>query len=502
MTLFKENSTTREHPHLLLENFEDLTQSITCTGQNILIKFNSAEVMDHAIKSWDWVNQEKEDYFYLITHHQHQGCGPDEERAPQKITAIKYNKGPNSLTATLTRESVSWDEAAQNFDFAISNSDSAAIRRLTRRESDIALPPAKKLSWGCLNFVDWSTHGGDRCFMVEPELANQDSDTAVMKAVQKLPDFDETNYDNYAYEWPRPTNQTEVTLVNDPFKSDDGDKFLVVKCTECQLKGSFALETYAQRRDGQQTQLKAKLQPNFSGSLVTNVKFQPNVAEPLLQKDVYTQKLPELSIPISPIAIPGLFTVGPEFVVAPELEAKIKGTMEVDIGFKLATGQASLTFDFQNEDSLVPENWDTIKPEIVFTPKVGTLEVSITPALDVGFRLGVSILAGRVKIGAFAGVKASASNTITFGGDSAGFCQDDPTHPTTGAKMQGEFKIEAGIRNGFEFNGESLWTMLIPNWDLKKTIVGPFKTPELCHGTNNNTPDGVGGDLFTRYKRT
>ncbi|EGX45160.1 hypothetical protein AOL_s00173g261 [Orbilia oligospora ATCC 24927] len=116
MTITKPDA---NHPLILLENFDDLTESITCTDQDskIALKFKSKNAMDTAIKSWDWINQSDNDYFFLFTHHHHTGCGPDEERTSYKITAVTYDK--TTFTTVLTKEKATWNETLQNFEIKI-----------------------------------------------------------------------------------------------------------------------------------------------------------------------------------------------------------------------------------------------------------------------------------------------------------------------------------------------------------------------------------------------
>ncbi|KAK6530720.1 hypothetical protein TWF281_007559 [Arthrobotrys megalospora] len=107
------------HPLILLENFDDLTDSITCSDEDskLALKFKSKDAMDTAIKSWDWINESDNDYFFLFTHHHHTGCGPDEERTSYKITAVNYDKA--TFTTVLTKEKATWNETLQNFEIKI-----------------------------------------------------------------------------------------------------------------------------------------------------------------------------------------------------------------------------------------------------------------------------------------------------------------------------------------------------------------------------------------------
>ncbi|KAF3915773.1 hypothetical protein ABW20_dc0107837 [Dactylellina cionopaga] len=499
MTIFQEDS-NRTHPHVLLENLEGLTKSISCKDQNSIdLEFYTAEALDYAVKTWGWVNQDKEDYFFLITHHHHAGCGPDEERAPQKITAVKSDKTTSTTSLTLTRQRASWDEAAQNFDLKLKNIEPSISNRLAKRFSFFDVP------WSCLLPT---TNIICAVGVIVP--------MTIGKIAEDIKEFEDTKVIHY--EWPE---EKDKSIFNDPFKSDSSDKFLVVKCVDCGISGDLTLNAYATRRGGP-TKFGASLQPNFRASFVLNVVFQPSFAvskdwreelkpktdaikqqlrgnidgalrqslnleldklesgvkEMLKQElnkivDPLKAKLPQISIPLSPLTIPEIATIGPEFVVYPEIEAKVVGQLDFDIGFNFTTGQASVGISFE-EDELHPEidGWSTIQPQGIFKLNNATITASVTPALNAGFFLGVDVL-GKAKIGSFAGFKASISNSLSFGLKSAGFCEDDATHAPEGIELKTEFKLEAGVKSEVEIPGATILNKLIPALDYKTALIGP-----------------------------
>lgn len=62
-------------PIILLEDFEDLTSSIICTGDTIEIKFSDHSDFDYTQEAWSSLQE-----FVLISSHPGGGCNPSDER--------------------------------------------------------------------------------------------------------------------------------------------------------------------------------------------------------------------------------------------------------------------------------------------------------------------------------------------------------------------------------------------------------------------------------------
>ncbi|KAK6507644.1 hypothetical protein TWF481_006070 [Arthrobotrys musiformis] len=107
-----------DHPLLALEDLDSLAESIACREPDITLKFGSKEAMDRAIKAWDWINEAEADYFYLIANHN--GCGPDAERYPYKVIGVQYDH--SALTAKLTTQTTTWEEAVKNHEMWVGSS--------------------------------------------------------------------------------------------------------------------------------------------------------------------------------------------------------------------------------------------------------------------------------------------------------------------------------------------------------------------------------------------
>lgn len=78
MTLYAEDG----RQIVMMERFEGLTKSVDCKGDDgtMSLTFKSQEAFDYACKTWKYINQAPDKTFLLIANHD--GCGPDDERAP------------------------------------------------------------------------------------------------------------------------------------------------------------------------------------------------------------------------------------------------------------------------------------------------------------------------------------------------------------------------------------------------------------------------------------
>lgn len=67
---------------VMMEKFDGLTKSVDCKGDDgtMSLTFKSETAFNHALKTWNFINEAKEKKFLLIANHD--GCGPDDERQP------------------------------------------------------------------------------------------------------------------------------------------------------------------------------------------------------------------------------------------------------------------------------------------------------------------------------------------------------------------------------------------------------------------------------------
>ncbi|KAK6355930.1 hypothetical protein TWF718_000308 [Orbilia javanica] len=116
------------HPLIMMEKFDGLLKDVYCGTQSITLDFQHKDAMDYAIKTWDWVNQDSDDYFFLIANHP--GCGEETQRNPYRVGKVKYDE--EKLRTVLTTESIEWNTLASDFDISLGSA--ALTKRVSKRE--------------------------------------------------------------------------------------------------------------------------------------------------------------------------------------------------------------------------------------------------------------------------------------------------------------------------------------------------------------------------------
>lgn len=119
---------------VMMERFESLTKSVDCKGDDgsMSLTFKSKAAFTHALKTWSFINDAKENHFLLIANHD--GCGRVDERQPYLITGIREN--PATLTTFLTSQPASWSDIAKHFEMDFGHALSQGIRHLKPRDGD------------------------------------------------------------------------------------------------------------------------------------------------------------------------------------------------------------------------------------------------------------------------------------------------------------------------------------------------------------------------------
>ncbi|KAL6719404.1 hypothetical protein ACLMJK_003643 [Lecanora helva] len=97
-----------------MDRFKGLTSAVDCYGDDgsMSLTFKSEKAFNLALQEWSYINEHDDGKFLLIANHD--GCGPDDERAPYIISNIVED--PAALTTHLTAQSVPWGDVASSYD--------------------------------------------------------------------------------------------------------------------------------------------------------------------------------------------------------------------------------------------------------------------------------------------------------------------------------------------------------------------------------------------------
>ncbi|KAK6527591.1 hypothetical protein TWF694_004575 [Orbilia ellipsospora] len=482
-----------KHPLILLEHFDDLTESVTCKDpKTIALKFANKNLMASAIKEWSWVNKASDKYFFLITHHEHEGCGPELQRAPYKVASVSSD--PNSSTATLKVEQATWDETAQNYEMTLGGFGQKE-KPMEKRQLDPSI------------FGDLLGGAAGKAVvevMDNPKGAKQIGEDVVdwfaeslktISSIKLLPKhgpgsvgahfpvgLKHVNDDNLAdlvgdkfVSFDTGDNLKNLTLISDPFPAAGSETF-IVKCEDCYIKGGLNFAAKAVRKEGKLNSLSVKVNPK-------DLSMQLDLSVYGFVQFEKTKEIKLVSVPIAPVGIPYILDFGPKLDIIPGMWFSTGISGGFNVGFKAGfPNSATAELDFMNKDNCKLEGFT---PTFEGVAKSGSSHKDkhlesvsqvvgyIMPALN----FGVQVLGGAADVGAYIGFKPLLAGKMTVGYNEKGFCSPDPKKPA-GIKLEAEAKAQIIFHTGIE--SKVVDTSLIPYFEKTWDITPAHKFGEIC----------------------
>ncbi|KAH0569269.1 hypothetical protein GP486_000025 [Trichoglossum hirsutum] len=114
-----------------MERFAGMLKSVEC-GDNIVLVFNTEAAFQYAIHAWDWVNEQTNHSFLMISNHP--ACGPDSQRQPYYVYGVHYDE--LNFTVYLHAIKRSWSEVAHTFDLNIGQAGPPSELRPRQQQSN------------------------------------------------------------------------------------------------------------------------------------------------------------------------------------------------------------------------------------------------------------------------------------------------------------------------------------------------------------------------------
>ncbi|KAF3901794.1 hypothetical protein AA313_de0205460 [Arthrobotrys entomopaga] len=468
-----------KHPVITLEKFDSLTKGIRCSGDSLILQFTSKDVMEYAIKQWDWVNQQDEDYFYLISQHHHSECNPVDERKPHKVTAVKYDF--KKYIAILTLGSTSWSETLGSFEFGFDTIDhrfepqqqqqkqkqQQVHKSVTKRVGpgvgiiDLVSFPKLVLKHFCdgTKSLSWWIPACETLRILDlPYLLDAASSAAVEKAWDVIPEFDGGN-EEVDINWGKPGSKERVKFVSSDSLILNGEVGKVgpqlitqVHCVGCYLQGNIQFSAFGSKNDDGamnlmvafKPKLKGKLEIEFSGKLTAFQDF--NLLEMFIWDGLQAKVIKDI------VALKPQFLNGPGVAMSGGVEGNFT------LGFEMDTGaDSSLILTGSHEKGLRAggEGWD----KFVASPVLHVNNLKATSEVSPYFRFGIGIGADffrssavTASVGFWGGLTPNFATTLTKGYDEKGICGGKPE---IGAKMETKFKVDLGYKTKAELRTKS-----------------------------------------------
>ncbi|KAK6540778.1 hypothetical protein TWF694_008168 [Orbilia ellipsospora] len=435
-----------DHPLILLEDFDHLTQDISCTDNKLSLKFNSQEMMDHAIKTWNWVNDR--DYFYLITHHHHKGCGPDEERAPYKIVAVEEHR--DSLTTILTKEKTTWKEAAQKYEIKFETVEHPD--RVEKRESPSLATRIHQLL-GCDGILAALLPHcvGKEIAEAIPKLAPE-----VIKGIEDILRKAQGRVQtSFGYHKGQKGVRKPIYSTKGMKGNPDGFQYGAdITCVGCYISGNFGIALFIKGDPGAAANVGMELTPHLEGQLAFELAGKISYVKDFNAIDILVAKALDTLVgqPEAPV-VSGIIKLAPEVLNGPGFTIGGSASANLTAGFSFNTGASKIVAGLGGQGATALGQWSDKDVQVKKILEVGSASATfeITPYYRIGFGLGIELMSGvkvlgGYKFGAWAGLKASANYAVTGVYSSRGnICKNNPKS-TTAKKINSVFKVEAGYK--------------------------------------------------------
>ncbi|KAK6530924.1 hypothetical protein TWF281_007756 [Arthrobotrys megalospora] len=412
------------HPLIMMERFDGLLKDVSCASESITLDFHHKEAMDYAIKTWDWINEGEEDYFFLIANHP--GCGEEAQRNPYRVGKVQYDQ--KIFRTVLTTEAVEWNTVASDFDISLGSANLS--KRVSRRG---------------ITSADITKRGFFDIF------SNFDFGKSVY--------WDLSVGDDYS----------RKTIISDPFHEFAR---VDITCVGCYLSGGLQVTGYIKVVKFAVQELYIGAKPkDLHGKLELETMLRAAIPHGILKanKTLFAVGIPGLSIP-------KIFVLGPslQYEVGAAIATAGTGNFTVGAAAAIPNG-AALYGDLMNPSKSEANGFEgtTIDPVI----KLNDLTVTAS-----AFAYSKPIVAFGVKILDTIGAECALELSLPLlnldlkaGYNKDGFCPEKSRAVTTGLKTTSGANIELWFKAA-KFSG---LPQMMPNYDKKLWgVKWPFG--ELC----------------------
>ncbi|KAJ6256468.1 hypothetical protein Dda_8330 [Drechslerella dactyloides] len=388
-----------QHPLLKVEDFDDLTESIVCKDDQMIVKFKTKEAVGYVAQKWGGAIEGGKS-FYMITHPDHKTCHAETksmQRTAFEIKALK--KDDSTSTVTLTKIATPWEKVAKNMDLTLESLEKPAkrIKRASNRRG-----PAER------RYRNYESQTGRLKREIEVREEGDASDDLTMfdglkQSIAKL--FPEALLVPLSAGSPDPSNRIRI-ITGENFK--EGAEFFVADCVGCYAEGNIMLNTTAQVRNGARVVTNVNMGTKVKGKLGIELtvrgfaQYDFNIINTFFKTAVPFSSIPGIA-EIDPTFLPG-----PGFKIMGSFDGKVYFGFDFDIDIQQSVKVLGTGDDSQKPDKPISNKMD-IKPFADVTLVAnGTFE----PYFRIGVGLGVSVLDEKVSAGLFAGYRLITPMTV------------------------------------------------------------------------------------------
>ncbi|KAI4278080.1 MAG: hypothetical protein L6R38_005321, partial [Xanthoria sp. 2 TBL-2021] len=379
---------------VMMERFEPLTSAVDCKGDDgeMSLTFKSKEIYDHAIKTWSFINEAKNERFLLIANHD--GCGPDDERQPYLITDIREDAA--KLTTYLTAQPAAWSDVAGTYDLDFGKA---------------AMPRPGPQRRGLFDFL-----GGASDFLLHGDI-----------------DFDKSA------KFP-----TAIGTPGQNYSIIDIPKFSLA-CTDCYVTGSFQAVGHLSVSGFKLQGFTLAASPQ---DFAAKLQLDTNITAPLGSPDSlqHTIELFKAPIPSAGIVVPGIFSLGAIVSYEVGVSTSFSGTASMAFGMTASMpNTAAVIADVRHPSQSLATGFNGSVFDPNFDLKALTASVTVAAFAQPKLSFGVDITkVGHLEIAL--GVKSPViSATLTGGYNKTGLCSNEAGASKTGVQLSSQVALEVNL---------------------------------------------------------
>ncbi|KAL9024350.1 MAG: hypothetical protein Q9196_006579, partial [Gyalolechia fulgens] len=378
-------------PIVLMERFEGLTAAVDCKGDDgaMSLTFKSKAAYDYALQAWEYINEDDSQQFLLIANHD--GCGPDDERQPYKVSNVIESSA--DLTIGMKTTIAAWSEVAGTYDLDFGK---AALNQAQQR-----LKP--RGFWGDIGDIGKT--------VLEGAQGNADVDKSVTFNV----DVGEAGKKTNIY-------------------TDPKNRFSI-DCVDCYVTGSWQVEGHIVVSGFKLQDLTLSAAPsNFKAKLELEATVTASKEPEPLQA---SKELFAAPIPGAGIAVTGIFKLGATVSYEVGTSVTFAGTATAAFGLEASLPNgAKVVADVNDPSRSSATGWErsSLTPSFEITQLSASLTLAAFSQPKVSF--GVELIeVGNIEI-ALTMKLPEISSTMSATYNPQGVCAQSAGSSKTGVKLE------------------------------------------------------------------
>ncbi|KAF3936038.1 hypothetical protein ABW20_dc0100350 [Dactylellina cionopaga] len=327
-----------------------------------------------------------------------------------------------ALNTILTRKAVSWEETAKNFELRLATAKYPELlptptTDLVKRDSrsiGLAIWCSLSLSAALLDedCKDIGLRAGASAIAGKfKEIAGGIKDGFRKKLSEQLtsiPGIEAKAFGvKWRFKWGDKSATTDIAHVLGSFQLTTVKSKIV--CIGCYVDCKPEFTAIIKRSKGELADVVLKFQPNIEAKLDVGMKGTFHLGGDFNGVAKVVDSLLEA------LVIGEFAKILPDIANGPGVEMGVTTDVDMDAGFVFNTKGGSVSLIIGDEVSIETNGWDQLKFEPIWNFNQAGMTLEVNPYFRLGMGVGVEILQGVFKLGAFTGLEARITSKETKG---------------------------------------------------------------------------------------